>query len=99
MDMKALMSRGLFQQEMPRGIKRWIQKRKVEKAVETNKALLIGLGSLAVVAGVATIVYFARRNKKRKEGQLPPRRAPQLNVDNPGTQNEFVAAPRESEVG
>jgi hypothetical protein len=44
--------------------------------------------------------YFSYRQKKLVEaGEVPPVNAPQLKVENPGSQSEFPTAPGESQVG
>ena len=59
------------------------------------KPLIIGILA-ALGAGLLTI-FFLR--KKRDESERPPKNAPQLDLDNPGSQHEFPKAPMESEVG
>jgi hypothetical protein len=56
---------------------------------------LIGIGSLLAVAVTAFFV------KKKKEGQheKPPKKAPQLDITNPGSQDDFPKPPMESEIG
>ena len=56
---------------------------------------IIGLGIVAAVA--AAIVYT--RKKDEYKGEKPPKGAPQLNLDNPGSQAEFPSAAGESEIG
>jgi hypothetical protein len=56
---------------------------------------LIGFGSVAVVA---TAWWLISRNRKRAE-EKPPKRAPQLNIENPGSQDEFISATSESGLG
>lgn len=58
--------------------------------------LLIGMGAL--VAGIASIL-FLKKKKEAEEGEKPPRNAPQLDIENPGSQSDFPSAARESEVG
>ena len=62
----------------------------------TNKnKWLIAIGSL--IATAAT-VFFIRKTKTGNEGK-PPKGAPQLDIENPGSQHEFPKPPMESEVG
>lgn len=59
---------------------------------------LLGIGGALAAAAAATSIYFF--NKKRKEGkETPPKKAPQLHLENPGEQSEFTSAASESEVG
>lgn len=62
----------------------------------TNKnKWLIGIGSLVAVAAS---VFFVRK-KKTYTPEKPPKGAPQLHIENPGTQAEFPTSATESEVG
>lgn len=56
---------------------------------------LIGFGSVAIVA---TAWWLIKRNRKSAE-EKPPKHAPQLDIENPGTQTEFIAASSESGLG
>lgn len=56
---------------------------------------LIGFGSVAVVA---TAWWLIKRSRKAAQ-EKPPKRAPQLNIENPGSQDEFTAAASESGLG
>ena len=58
--------------------------------------LLVGMGAL--VAGIATILFLKKR-KEAKENEKPPKNAPQLDIENPGTQSEFPSSATESQVG
>lgn len=57
--------------------------------------ILIGISSAGVVAG---LLYLLKK-RKREKGQLPPKRAPQLDIKNPGTQDEFLTSASESGIG
>jgi LPXTG-motif cell wall-anchored protein len=57
--------------------------------------ILVGVGAMAAVAAV----FFIRKNKKDSGNETPPKKAPQLDIENPGTQSEFPVAPGESRVG
>ena len=59
-----------------------------------NKCL-IGIGSL--LATVATI-FLIKKNKANSEDN-PPKSAPQLDIQNPGSQDDFPKPPMESEIG
>ena len=56
---------------------------------------LIGIGSL--LAPAATIFYIKKTKGNNEE--KPPKHAPQLNIENPGSQDDFPKPPMESEVG
>jgi len=55
--------------------------------------LLIGLGAALAAAG---IILWSRL---KDDTEKPPRKAPQVPVDNPGDQSEFPKAASESELG
>lgn len=55
---------------------------------------LIGLGSLLAVAAA----IFIKKNKINNE-EKPPKKAPQLDIENPGSQDNFPKPPMESEIG
>lgn len=59
-------------------------------------AFLIGLGSVLVVG---TAWWLIRKNRPGRGEEKPPKRAPQLPIENPGTQDEFIAAASESGLG
>jgi|GEM_PF-1971383 len=59
------------------------------------KPLIIGVLT-AFVAGVAML--FAIKKKVKKTGQ-PSSKAPQLDLENPGTQDDFPKPPMGSEIG
>ena len=64
--------------------------------MKKNAAILIGLGSLAV--GAAVWLYLNDQKKIANE-EKPPKRAPQLDIENPGVQNEFIPAASDSGLG
>lgn len=72
-----------------------------DKSVGMKKKnlLLIGVvvGIVAILATIATI--FLIRRKKAEKGEIPPRKAPQLSIENPGEQSEFITSASESEIG
>jgi len=51
-----------------------------------------------LVAGVAA-GYWLWQCSRNKNQEKPPRRAPQLKLENPGSQDDFPKPPMESEVG
>jgi hypothetical protein len=59
-----------------------------------NKLLI---GAVGLLAAVATILLF-KKNKIGSE-EKPPRGAPQLDIENPGSQDDFPKPPMESEIG
>lgn len=58
--------------------------------------ILIGAGALAAVAAA---IFFIKKNKNKYEDEKPPKNAPQLDIENPGTQSEFPTSPSASELG
>ncbi len=59
------------------------------------KPLIIGILA-ALGAGLMTIFFLRNRFDQRDK---PSKKAPQLNLDNPGSQDDFLKAPMESEIG
>lgn len=59
------------------------------------KPLIIGMLA-AFTTGLITLLLL---KKKSNAENKPPKGAPQLHLNNPGTQDEFVNAPGESEIG
>ena len=58
--------------------------------------VLIGAGALAAVAAA---IFYIKKTKKKEEDEKPPKNAPQLDIENPGSQAEFPTSPSESEMG
>lgn len=58
--------------------------------------LVVGVLS-ALGAGLALL--FVTRKKSKHIAERPPRKAPQLHIENPGTQDDFPKPPMESEIG
>ena len=54
--------------------------------------ILIAIGAVAA-AGAALFIILKNRNRSKER---PPRRAPQLNIQNPGEQSEFITSPEET---
>ena len=52
---------------------------------------------VGVALAAAAAIFFIR--KKNGQGEKPPKKAPQLDIENPGEQSEFVTAPSDSEIG
>lgn len=57
--------------------------------------LLVGIG--AALATAAT--FFFIRKKKNNANENPPKKAPQLKIENPGEQSEFITTATEPEQG
>lgn len=53
--------------------------------------------SLAGIVAAGAAIFGIRKYQQRGE-EKPPRNAPQLDIDNPGTQDEFVTQPDESKM-
>jgi hypothetical protein len=60
-----------------------------------KNAIWIGLASLFA----ATVTLFFVRRKYQVDEDKPPKGAPQLHLENPGTQDDFPKAASESELG
>jgi hypothetical protein len=56
-----------------------------------NKKNMLWAG-LALAAGIATTLFLMRR-MQAKNGEQPPKKAPQVPLHNPGEQSEFTTAP------
>jgi hypothetical protein len=57
---------------------------------------LIGFGSVALIAATWALI---NKNNQQKGEEKPPKKAPQLNIENPGTQSDFTPAASESGLG
>jgi hypothetical protein len=53
--------------------------------------------SIAGIAAVGVAIFGLRKYKFSQEGK-PPRKAPQLDIDNPGSQSEFPKQPDETNM-
>ena len=62
--------------------------------MKKNNKILIGIG---VVLATVAVIFFQK--KKKEADNLPPKKAPQLPIDNPGEQSEFTTSASESEIG
>ena len=58
---------------------------------------MIWVGIGAALATLATLLLI--RRKAEASSEKPPRKAPQLDIKNPGDQSEFTTAASESELG
>lgn len=65
--------------------------------MKKKNLLLVGIAIGIVLATIAAI--FLIRRKKVEKGEIPPIKAPQLSLENPGDQSEFITSASESEIG
>lgn len=63
--------------------------------MKKKNLLLLSIGT--ALASAAT--YFFVRKNKHNAGENPSKKAPQLNIDNPGEQSEFITTATEPEQG
>jgi hypothetical protein len=56
--------------------------------------LIAGIG-----AAVITAITLLIRKNRVGNGERPSKKAPQLPIQNPGDQSEFISSPSESELG
>jgi hypothetical protein len=57
---------------------------------------LIGFGSAAVIL---TAWSLLKKKNEQKDEEKPPKKAPQLDIENPGNQDEFTPSASESGLG
>ena len=81
----------------------WKKRLGLEKKVywdtmSDNTKILMGVGAALAIGATAYIIYRRRQAAARNES-APPHNAPQLDVDNPGSQDEFLTAPSTSALG
>jgi hypothetical protein len=57
------------------------------------------LGIAGIIAAAAAGTYLAISLTKKSKVEKPPKNAPQLDIENPGDQSEFVTAVSPSEMG
>jgi len=62
--------------------------------MKKNNKILVGIG-----IALATVAIFFFQKKKKDQDKLPPKKAPQLPIYNPGEQSEFTTSASESEIG
>ena len=60
--------------------------------------ILMGVGAALAIGATAYVIYRRRKAAAQNES-APPQNAPQLDVDNPGSQAEFLTAPSTSALG
>jgi len=63
--------------------------------MKNKKLILMGAATLAIAA--AAILYM--KKKEELDYESPPKRAPQLDIENPGSQHNFPKPPMESDMG
>ncbi|MDQ3682575.1 MAG: hypothetical protein M3352_05820 [Bacteroidota bacterium] len=63
--------------------------------MKNKKLLLVGAATLAIAA--AAILYIKKKEELSYEN--PPKKAPQLDIENPGSQDDFPKPPMASEMG
>ena len=63
--------------------------------MKQKNIILFGFGA---ALAAATTIFFLKRNKINSL-EKPPKRAPQVKLENPGDQSEFASSPSESELG
>ncbi|RPD46043.1 MULTISPECIES: hypothetical protein [Chitinophagaceae] len=68
-------------------------RKKIQEEEKWLAGISIALGATVLALGIATLLLGRRQGKKAGK------KAPQLNLDNPGTQTEFPTAATESEIG
>jgi LPXTG-motif cell wall-anchored protein len=63
--------------------------------MKKKNILWIGIG---VALAAAAAIFFINK-KKNDQSEKPPKKAPQLDLENPGDQSEFITSPSDSEIG
>ena len=63
--------------------------------MKKKNVLLVAIGAIAAMA--ATLFIIKKRSKETTK--KPPKKAPQLDIENPGDQSEFISSPSDSELG
>jgi hypothetical protein len=64
--------------------------------MKNKNIILISIGAGLAVAAAA--LFFWKRDFSGKQ-EKPSKKAPQLNIENPGDQSEFTTSASETEVG
>jgi LPXTG-motif cell wall-anchored protein len=59
---------------------------------------MIATGAVAALAG-GLLFIKKKKAENNDDTEKPPKDAPQLNIQNPGSQDDFPSAARESEIG
>src|SRR5688500_12923169 len=68
-------------------------RKKIQEEEKWLMGISIALGATVLALGIATLLMG------RRQGGKPSKKAPQLHLDNPGTQADFPTSATESEVG
>ena len=63
--------------------------------MKKKNILLVGIGAVLATAAA----FFFLKKKNQNAGETPPKKAPQLSIENPGEQSEFTTSASESEIG
>lgn len=63
--------------------------------MKKKNIVLVSVGAIAAAAAA----WFFIKKRNEGNGDKPPKRAPQLDIKNPGEQSEFLSTASESEVG
>jgi hypothetical protein len=64
--------------------------------MKNKKLILLGATTLAIAT--AAILYMKKKEELDYD-ENPPKRAPQLDIENPGSQHNFPKPPMESDMG
>ena len=65
--------------------------------MKKKNALLFGIGAALVTAAGIFMIWKKKQTDNKKD--QPPKDAPQLNIEHPGSQSEFPTAPSDSDLG
>ena len=66
-------------------------------SMNKKKAGVIVLGALAATA--AAYLLSKKKNASASAHEKPPKGAPQLDIENPGSQHDFPKPPANSQIG
>jgi hypothetical protein len=77
----------------PKNMNMYYGRKKLNEEEKWLAGISIALGAGALALGITTLLLG-----RRKSGN-PSKKAPQLHLDNPGTQADFPTSATESEVG
>ncbi|HVE60471.1 MAG TPA: hypothetical protein VNA26_01535 [Chitinophagaceae bacterium] len=63
--------------------------------MKNKKLILLSAATIAIAA--AAILYM--KKKEELDDEIPSKNAPQLDIENPGSQHNFPKPPMESDMG